>query len=494
MTRMLHCLNSFGPRAVLIVVFLATSAAVGQEHQPASQSQSKSSTGDAKPPTCRHCCKCGVEILQTPDAFDDEGRPLCSRCAAKLAATKKQQPKPYDILTTKKLTGDWGGARTKLTDAGINFSLLLGTMSQINFRGGLNTHNAHETGGKAFWNLELDFEKMAGLKGATFFGRCIQTWNSGIGRHVGSLTPPYWGAGSGGDQAWALDKWWYRQRLFDDRLEFRLGKLLNICDLFDKNTYADNYLGKFMNRAFNHNMTIPTTKGLGAFIRVWPVDWLYVQGMVVDPDYKQTTCSHGWGGFDTAFGGEDRFRAFWEFGILPKFTNTANCRLPGHYRFGWWLDPQPKTIFIDDLGGLRAQQRRSGDMGFYFNFDQMIWKENNDPKDKQGLGVFARYGWAHRDVNKINHFWSAGAAYQGLIPSRGADVLGLGVAQSILSSQYRHNIDSRADRETVYELYYAIKVTPWCVVTPDIQVITNPGGDRDARDALVGGVRVKIAF
>ncbi len=453
-------LSHYGAQVFLVVLFLAAGVAVGQEQPAASET------------------KPAEEVEKTT-----------------VTTTTTTTTTSYDILTTKRLTGDWGGARTSLEDAGINFSFLLGTMSQFNFRGGINTHNAHETGGKAFYNLEFDFDKMFGLKGATFFGRCIQTWNSGIGRHVGSLTPPYYSAGSGGDQAWTLDKWWYRQRLFDDRLEFRLGKLLNIADLIDKNVYADNYLGKFMNRAFVHNMTIPTTKGLGAFVRWWPVDWLYVQALALDPDYSQTTCSHGWGGFDTAFGGEDRFRAFWEFGVLPAKVPGWEKLLPGHYRFGWWLDSQPKTKFIDTLGGLRADQHRSGDVGFYFNFDQLVWKENpTDVKDKQGLGVFGRYGFAHGDVNRINHFWSAGAAYQGLVPSRDKDVLGFGVAQSILSKTYRHNVDSRADRETIYELYYAIHVTPWCVITPDVQVITNPGGSKDARDALVGGVRVKIAF
>ena len=55
-------------------------------------------------------------------------------------------------------------------------------------------------------------------------------------------------------------------------------------------------------------------------------------------------------------------------------------------------------------------------------------------------------------------------------------------------------MNSLADRETVYELYYAIKVTPWCIITPDVQVITNPGGNNDTRDAPVGGVRFKIVF
>jgi porin len=55
-------------------------------------------------------------------------------------------------------------------------------------------------------------------------------------------------------------------------------------------------------------------------------------------------------------------------------------------------------------------------------------------------------------------------------------------------------VDPLADRETVYELYYSIMVTPWLTITPDVQVITNPGGRNDARDALVGGLRIKLVF
>lgn len=392
---------------------------------------------------------------------------------------------PYDIWTAKRLTGDWAGLRPDLEDAGVNFSILLGTMTQFNFRGGVNTHNAHETAGKAFYNVELDFEKMGLLDGATFFARAIQTWNSGIRADVGSLTPPYWSAGSGGDQSLVLDKYWYRQRLLDDRVEIRLGKLLNVTDLFDKNAHADSYLGEFMNRALAHNMTIPATKGIGAFAKVWPVDWLYAQAMVVDPDADTDHHRHGTSGWETAFHDEDRFRALWEVGVAPKYAGWMGG-LPGTYRVGAWFDPGPKTLFA---GGTQ-----SDDYGWYLNFDQMVWKESNDAKCKQGLGVFARYGWAHRDVNRLAHFWSLGASYTGLIPERDVDVLGVGVAQSIFSQDYRAQIDEGADRETVYELYYAIKVTPWCIISPDVQVVTNPGGDKDVRDALVGGVRVKLSF
>ena len=137
---------------------------------------------------------------------------------------------------------------------------------------------------------------------------------------MGCLTPPYWSAGSSGDRSLELDKYWYRQRLFDDRLEFRLGKMLNISDLFDKNAYADTYLGKFSNQALTYNMTIPITKGVGAFAKFWPVDWIYTQAMVVDHTADTDLHRHGTSGWETAFHDEDRFRAFWEAGVLPKYA------------------------------------------------------------------------------------------------------------------------------------------------------------------------------
>ena len=426
-----------------------------------------------------------------PSAAPEE-HPLCADCSAEKSG--RRETAPYNLATAKRLTGDLFGLRAAAEDAGFTFAPRLITVYEQNFRGGANTHNAHEIAGKWFYNAELDFGKMGVMPGATFFFRAIQTFNAGIGADVGSLVPPFFSAGSGGDHFFGdlncilVDKWWYRQRLLDDRLEFRLGKLLNILDLHDRSPYAGSYANSFQNRALNHNLTLPVRKGIGAFVKVWPTDWLYLQASAIDPDQGATRT-----GFDTAFHGPARFLGNWEFGLTPKWM-TPDGGLSGNYRFGWWLDPEPRTIFEDANRGVSSDHRRTGDVGFYVNFDQMIWKEDCDPADHQGLGAFLRYGYAHGDVNRVEHFWSLGSQYRGLIPKRDEDVLGFGVAQSVSSRQYRSRIDDRADRETAYELYYAIKVTPWCVVTPDVQVITHPGATTDARDALLGGVRVKIAF
>ena len=124
------------------------------------------------------------------------------------------------------------------------------------------------------------------------------------------------------------------------------------------------------------------------------------------------------------------------------------------------------------------------------SLDQMLFKERPDPDDGQGLGLFARYGCADGAVNDIRCFWSVGAQYQGLIPTRDHDVLGFGVAQGVLSP----HAGFTSATETAYEVYYNAEVAPWLTVSPSVQVIDDPGGDRGARDSVVFGVRVQMAF
>jgi porin len=116
-------------------------------------------------------------------------------------------------------------------------------------------------------------------------------------------------------------------------------------------------------------------------------------------------------------------------------------------------------------------------------------RENAEKDDTQGLGVFARYGFAHSDVNPIDDFWSVGAQYRGLIPSRDADVLAFGVAQGQLVKAAGFT----ASDETALELYYNIAVTGWLGISPSVQYIFNPGGG-DVDNAVVIGVRAQMNF
>ena len=389
-----------------------------------------------------------------------------------------------DLWTRKTLTGDWGGARKELEEKGVMLQLYYNQQFQQNFKGGLDTHNGHRLSGSYDLNLLLDFEKMGFMDDAGFFMRAAKgTWSDGINPNkVGALNNVNGDAGD--DHPIFVNKWWFWKKFCDKKIELRLGLLQTNKDLFDISPYANHEDKDFINRSSFRNSTIPHRNGIGAFVKVHPAEWFYSQVAVLDAQFQARTT-----GFNSAFHREDWFMVYWESGVTPQWK-SAKGPMPGNLRWGGWYDPTPKTKF-EDTG---AAETQSGDVGYYFGADQLVWKECADEKDTQGLGLFARYGHARSDRNRISDYWSVGASYRGLVPERDRDVTGLAVSQSILSDRYGDERHARADRETAYELYYAYEATPWCIISPHFQVITNPGGDQDDRDAIVGGVRVRIIF
>jgi porin len=175
--------------------------------------------------------------------------------------------------------------------------------------------------------------------------------------------------------------------------------------------------------------------------------------------------------------------------MLPSESGS----LLGTYRFGVFYDPRTRPVFVRRRkGDDRPLPRESDDVGFYLSFDQMLYRES--PEDSQGLGVFARYGIRHGDVNRISQFWSVGAQYQGFLRNRDSDVLGFGAYSVHASDQYQRAFGSDFSRETGFELYYKFQITPWLTLTPDVQYIVNPSGLRNASDSIVMGFRARVSM
>jgi porin len=392
-----------------------------------------------------------------------------------------------DFWTRKYMLGDWGGARTELANQGINFRLDYTSYTYVNMSGGRDTENGHDFAGVYDLTLLLEFEKMGVAPGLEYFIRSYGHFGGGPGdfdrdkigglhRTIGAVGPC---------EPIAVDRWWFRQRLFDNNIEMHLGKL---TDIVDKSPYADSDKTQFSNKALDGNRVIPGTNALGFSLRVWLNDFTYITGGVVDDARHPRTLS-----FVTPFQAEDHFKVLWEIATLPRFQTNKGI-LPGSYRAGGWFDPGSRPVYFDNLGGRLAPRTRGDDVGLFLGFDQFVWKENDNPKDKQGFAVFGKYGYAHGDINFIEHYWAVGCQYQGLIPDRDADVLGFGVAQSVISSDYRREIDGTFDRETAYELYYRMKLTQWLSLISDLQFVNQPGGNQDSRDAFVAGLRLRVNF
>ncbi|NLX14558.1 MAG: carbohydrate porin [Phycisphaerales bacterium] len=387
------------------------------------------------------------------------------------------------------MTGDWGGLRTELRDIGIDWELTYQQQFQQNYRGGLQTHNGHRLSGTYDWVLRLDFEKIGLMPDAGFYFKAKGGYSDGINPHkVGASSYANVNSDVGGDKAIYVNKWWFWKKFADKKIELRLGVLELNKDLFDVSPYANHEDRDFLNRLSIRNPTIPLGTGMGAFVKIEPVDWFYFQSAAIDTQARKYRTQ-----FDTAFHDEAWYTGLWEMGVTPKWS-SAKGPMPGNLRVGWWYNPTFREVFKDTMKGLRKPEYRGDDVGFYLGADQLIWKENDDPKDKQGLGWYGRYGCAHGDINKISDYWATGLSYTGLLPGRDKDVFAFGVSQAIPSGQYRREKKPEACRETVYEWFYKCYVTPWFIVSPDLQVVVDPGGTKSGRDAIVGGVRIQLIF
>jgi porin len=401
-----------------------------------------------------------------------------------------EEPKPletpFDVWHNARLTGDWWGGRRWLEDHGVTLDLGLTTIYQHNAKGGLQTRNAHRVSGSYDLELTLDSAALGLWKGGKVYALAEGSWSDGVGRYVGGLMDVNWD--SYGQQEIQVSELWYEHAFWDEKLRVRVGKLDLRVD-FDTNLFANEETAQFLNYGLSNTANIPfPDRGQGIQFVATPWEWLYFAAGVADADAnaKET-------GFATTYHGPCHLFSIYELGLAPVF-DTPWGKLPGHYRFGLWYDPQPKEKFFNDLGGrIRHAPLKTDDTGFYASFDQVVWREHPAVDgDEQGLGWFFRYGYAPGDVNTVEHFWSVGGQYQGLIPTRDADVLGFGVAQSILSDNLRL---TKADphRETALELYYNIHLLPWLTFSPDFQWVLRPGGE-NGRDAFVAGVRLQMTF
>lgn len=254
------------------------------------------------------------------------------------------------------------------------------------------------------------------------------------------------------------------QKALGERLTVAAGKF-DVTDYFDANAFAN---WNFLSYSLARNLTIPYRyHALAAMVRCEPAPWFYAQASVADAQNSWTES-----GFQTAFDGEHYSVSIYEFGVRPQIGGR-----PGTYRLHFWQNTDP-VARIDGSGTQRE------DFGFGLSFDQYLTEKG---------GVFLRYG--HRDprVRQMEHFWSVGTLWTGLIAERPRDVLAFGMSQALMGGPYRR-AHAGAAAETLFELYYKWCLTPWCALRPNAQVILNPGADDRRGTAVVAGVSLEMSF
>ena len=437
------------------------------------------------------------------------------------AADEADDDRPDWAATT--LSGDWGGARTRLSDAGISVGLTYIGEVQDNVSGGVTRGALAE--GRLELFADFDLEKLAGWPGATIHANAFDLQGRGATTHkVGNLLDVSNIAATHTTRLFTL---WLQQELLDDALSIRLGQLAADDEFLVSETSAT-----FMNGTFGWAgiMSANLPSGGPAFplaapgvrVQVAPSDDLTVLAAAFagDPagigtDAAQRRNHHGTtfsldGG--TFYIGEVQY-------AINRGEDAAG--LPGVVKLGAWyhlgdfadqrFDTAGRSLADPNSNGTAANNR--GNYGIYGVVDQRVWQES-DSEDR-GLNLFMRAGGVPADRNQIDLYVDGGAAYKGLIPGRDQDVLGLAMSYARISGDASdRDEDARRfnstpspvrDFEAVVELTYVAQITPYWTLQPDIQYVVHPGGNianpknptggtASIADALVLGLRTTLKF
>lgn len=364
-----------------------------------------------------------------------------------------------------------------LKEKGVLANLYINNQFQGVLKGGVD--NTSRNAASLDFFLLFDLEALGLVEDSDVLLHFQSNWEAGINPYTGALGQV--NDDADGSLGGHIAQLWYRLYLLDHKANLKIG-YLDYQTIADRNAYANSEDKQFWHQWLDNNPLVPLNIGLGAAFTIQPTDWYTLVIGAGDAQSKPYAS-----GFSTAFSEECWYVGYLENAFHVKLPSDRGD-LPGNYRVGLVYDPRPSTVYEDS----RQPRERGDDWGFYLSVDQLLYRESED--DLQGLGVFGRFGYRDPEVNAMSRFWSAGVQYLGLIPGRDEDVIGLGFAFLRSGQEYRTYVDREFTNETVYELYYAWKVSPNLVVTPDIQYVDNPGARGDVGHCVVAGVRLRLSL
>jgi porin len=350
---------------------------------------------------------------------------------------------------------DWRAARTRLEALGVALELSYTGESLFALRGGRNRGGEYR--GNVDLVVELDFEKLGIWRG----GRLVVYGQNGHGRGISELRVGDVQTLSNLDahRFTQLSECWLEQRLLEDRVRVKLGKQDANADFS-----ASNFASDFLNSSFGAIPTVPMPTfphpALGVSLFAEPAKWISLGMGIFD----------GGGGAFTLIEGTLR-------------STLGRSSLPGRHRAGLWYHSGK----WEELSGSPEPGAHSGNYGVYAYSDQILYAEPGT-RGEEGLGVFGQLGWAPRDRNEVTLYLGGGLSYQGLLPRRAEDAVGLGVAHARLSGRLRG--ENRGKSETAIELFYRAQLGSRVSMQPDLQLILHPGGEQ--RNAIAAGLRFEL--
>lgn len=347
---------------------------------------------------------------------------------------------------------------------------------------------------------ELSLEKMMGWKGGSIVLSVTDAAGSNLSEPVGNV---FTISQARVMNSFALYDLYFKQRLFDDRLELNVGR-------FSAGQYFATMpaMGMVVSGAVNGNPTslflnapyhATASASWAAHAKYKPVDQAYVEAGVFQASPRIGNPAYH--GADFTIQPEDGVLLMAEMGWTPTFGGEperhddrktvvpAGPGLKGVYSFGAYY----ANYTFDTFQGGTAHNA----YGFYGMAQQMVWRSRANPHHHFSLWGGLTYS-PQEELAQMPVMGFGGAIWQGLVPGRDQDNLLLsfytgGFSRDFANAQAAAG-EGRPTVETVLEASYIFQLTENLQVQPDVQWIIQPGGTGDIPNALVLGFQVGLTF
>jgi porin len=428
-------------------------------------------------------------------------------------------PHDGDFWTRDALTGNWGGERSALENAGVLIAADSIDETLGNVSGGIRTGAIYEGRLEVLATLKLD--QLIGWTGATLHTNAYQIHGRGLSANdVGNLMTV---SNIEAMRTMRLYDLWIEQVLADGAVSIRAGQIA-ADDEFFISQYAANFINGTLGWPTIMANDLPSGGPAyplatpGVRVNVAPTNELTLSSAVLNgnPAGAGTGDPQRRDAGGTAFRVNDGALFIGEASYETNQDKNATG-LPASYKLGaWYNSNQFADQRFDNIGRSLAAPTSSGvpaqhpgDYGAYAVIDQGLWQDKGAGRS---FGVFARLGGAPSDRNLIALYADAGFNFQGLFASRADDVFGAAIAFAQISNRAQAlDQDTRAfsginspmrDGEMTTEVMYRYQATPWWSLQPDAQFIRHPGGNvalstnttKAIPNAFVVGLRSAILF
>ena len=398
------------------------------------------------------------------------------------AAEPPPSPLPYGV------TGNWFGARDSLFDHGIDLRTDFTQFYQGVTNGGFR--QTFPYGLKFDYWGTIEFEKLVGWEGLFANLHVESRFGDSVNPYVGSMIPANFALefpkphGS----ASALTNMSFEQFL-GENFVVTFGKF-NQADGVNIHPFlGGNGINRFMNEAFvlspiyaqTLNYSVPGA-GFSYLRKLDPI----VTFFVVDPTGRADTP-----GLKNLFSNGVSLFSQLRLPVAP-FGLPGHQMVEGTYATGRFSPLSEEELIILNRPPGTPGILRTGSWVVTYGFDQFLFVDDADPT--KGWGIFGNISLADQNTNPIRWFLNLGVAGESPLPGRSVDSWGVGYYYLGTSSALRQALGQFAPsgNEQGFEMFYNAAITPWFILTADIQAIDPALAD--SRSALLFGLRARLSF